>query len=406
MSSLFFKQGDISRIARSIKNKYPNTPGTTIYFVDKDPLEIAPLQDGCLYFAKDSANDKAYIYLDADSKRYAITGPVDWSEIYNKPLSSIISSIEFSEAPLTDDNEKHLNDSHNRYKRLNVYNLDNLTLENRIHLPFLYANQKDTLTAPLILGGEKDGKGDLDTSGKIILDPERGSQITDNNTATLFGFNGKQSSTKNLTVGHSSYNLQLRSKNSDERYSYGSTKVPGPKVSVSNDTDTKVVAYVDDIIPKAYGDENGNQIISSYINFTETGMKENDPYTIVLKNTAKTTKNLITTDYYIGGASAWTAGATVTLYTYKNGVKTAEADQRHIALTLPAGSTTQTGVITHNTDQSFAGIKSFETGIVAGVTAATTNDVKVKVHGAIGLGPNNNVKIHYNNVTDSLDFSF
>lgn len=67
------------------------------------------------------------------------------------------------------------------------------------------------ITGPLDFSG-----GDRTTSGKIVLNPANSSQITDNGTATLFGFTGK--GTSNLTVGNSAYNLVMRGKASRPTY--------------------------------------------------------------------------------------------------------------------------------------------------------------------------------------------
>ena len=60
-----------------------------------------------------------------------------------------------------------------------------------------------TMTGPLTITG-----GDAATAGKIILNNTGKGQITDSGVATLFGF----TSTSNLTVGHSNYNLVARGK--------------------------------------------------------------------------------------------------------------------------------------------------------------------------------------------------
>lgn len=88
----------------------PLAPDTGLTFIDGAASKKTPsIADGTIYFAtKDNDNtdtikihdidvtighNRAYIFLDDDGKRYAITGPVDWSEILNKPLNSILSNL-------------------------------------------------------------------------------------------------------------------------------------------------------------------------------------------------------------------------------------------------------------------------------------------------------------------------
>lgn len=269
-TTLEFAQGQLVDIASSYGQPY--MPDASISFIDGTSKQVSPaLKTGKLWFAlkEDDAAEtltvgnnsvslgrhRAYIFLDDDSNRYAVTGPVNWDEIYNKP--EVITKIDFIDG---------VNET---YKTLQGYN-ENAAIENaKVTLPFLYANKADTLTAPLTLSG-----GDSTTSGKIILNPKNGSQFTDNGTSTLFGFVGNQESTKNLTVGHTSYNLHLRTSTQD-RWSDENDKKNGPKITVNG---TKVIAYLDDIMPKAKCDSVGNQINDTY--FYSSRLNNTDPHTL------------------------------------------------------------------------------------------------------------------------------
>lgn len=412
MSSLFFKQGDISKIATSSDNIYPNVPGTKLNFLNEAPLEIIPLQDGCLYFAKDSVNTKAYIYLDADSKRYVITGPVDWSEIYNKPSSFIVSDIIFEDTGLTDDDGKKDNDINGKQKRLEVYDIDKALMKN-IRLPFLYANQKDTITAPITLSG-----GDGDSSGKFIITPNLASQITDHGTRTLFGFINKYTNpdsmaagTIPLTIGHGQYSMLLRSTSSEATSDKEATYDYRPTIYAQANNNTsctkRTVAYLEDIIPKAECDSEGNIIKDSYVGYNTISIT--DKYTLNYGNNNSGESSVSLTDYYIGSLGPqWISNSTtstldINLNYYKNGALT--TDITPLTLSIPAATSDVYGIVT-NSDQSFAGVKYFTSGLDVGAQHEETVDIKVSVHGAIGLGPNDNVKIHYNYATESLDFSF
>lgn len=68
-----------------------------------------------------------------------------------------------------------------------------------------------TLTSPLIASG-----GDAATAAKIVLDQSHAGQITNNSTATIFGFTSNNATT--LTVGHSSYALALRGSGTRPKY--------------------------------------------------------------------------------------------------------------------------------------------------------------------------------------------
>jgi hypothetical protein len=85
-------------------------PNTSITFLDGTTTKKIPdITNGTVYFAtKDNANTikmmvgeqdvdigfhRAYIFLDDNGKRYAITGPVDWTEILNKPSNEILTNL-------------------------------------------------------------------------------------------------------------------------------------------------------------------------------------------------------------------------------------------------------------------------------------------------------------------------
>lgn len=86
------------------------------------------------------------------------------------------------------------------------------------------------LTSPLTISG-----GDSATASKIILDNPTAGQITNQNTATLFGFTSNNATT--LAVGHSSYAMGLRG--SGTRPTYNSQSL-----ALYNDIPTSYVSSV------------------------------------------------------------------------------------------------------------------------------------------------------------------
>ena len=124
-----FALGELKNIASDYGQPY--LPGAQIHFITGKTNDVAPsTQEGKLWFAlKDDINaeelqvgedsvtlgrHRAYIFLDNNNKRYAITGPVNWSEIYNKP--TLVKNIEFTDS--SEGVNSTLLDSRRRYKRL------------------------------------------------------------------------------------------------------------------------------------------------------------------------------------------------------------------------------------------------------------------------------------------------
>ena len=87
------------------------------------------------------------------------------------------------------------------------------------------AKSGGTMTGPLTITG-----GDAATAGKIILNNTGKGQITDSGVATLFGF----TSTSNLTVGHSYYNLVMRGKASRPTYNGANVALVSDVVEAAN----------------------------------------------------------------------------------------------------------------------------------------------------------------------------
>lgn len=263
MAQLTFTKGSLDDIATNYGEPY--LPGSEVSFIDGSFTKTAPnINDGALRFAlkRDShpteikidethsifyGNDRAYIFLDeiyndgqnpARNIRYAVTGPVDWSEILNMP--NVASSISLSN------------------KKLSLVDANSFEFSN-VDLPFLYSNG-DTLTGPLLLSG-----GDSNSSGKIMLDNAICGQITNNGTSTLFGFTTPN--TDILTVGHIQYNLNLRTKAAarviDSALVIQNSK---PKVTVTgNNSQSHIIAYLDDVVYGAQTDGASNNIQDTYI---------------------------------------------------------------------------------------------------------------------------------------------
>ena len=126
----------------------PFAPGAQLTFLTGETEKVSPgITNGAIYFAtKDNAStstiqinginvpighNRAYIFLDDNSKRYAVTGPVDWNEVLNKPLDDIVADITI--------------DSANHY--LQHTSLSG-TLSTQKSLPFVLLSG-DTMTGPL-----------------------------------------------------------------------------------------------------------------------------------------------------------------------------------------------------------------------------------------------------------------
>ena len=152
VTPLIFNKNKLQFIADN--NGQPYVPDSNITFLDGTSTKKIPdITNGTLYFAtKDNENTikmmvgekevdlglhRAYIFLDDNDKRYAVTGPVDWSEILNKPLNQMLSNIQ-----LDSDNNKILN----------LFYLDNINdVQSQVSLPFLYSDRNDTMRGQLTI---------------------------------------------------------------------------------------------------------------------------------------------------------------------------------------------------------------------------------------------------------------
>ena len=73
-------------------------------------------------------------------------------------------------------------------------------------------------------------------------------------------------------------------------------------------------------------------------------------------------------------------------------------------MSIPAATTSDYGIVTTGA-QSFGGTKTFAT-VHVGTKDNETNDTKIFVHGAIGLGSDEQAKVYFNHATEIIDFSF
>lgn len=424
-TNLLFSVGNLTSIAENAGKPYLPKTDLSIPTQGASSGKSPDIINGSLRFGiKDGTNElitigsktynrttnAAYIYLDYNNKRYAITGPVDWTNIYNIPTSTIVRNITYSDTGFTDATNRVLNDVNGKYKALYLYDLTEAFMK-RVHLPFLYANQADTITAPITLGG-----GDSGTAGKLIITPSVAGQITDHGTRTLFGFTGAYTNPDtysagniSLTIGHGQYSMLLRSTSAESTSGKASTYDYRPTIYAQANNNTsctkRTVAYLEDTIPKALGDSAGNTIKESYISYDSLSITNN--YTFNYGNKNNQANTLTLTDYYIGSLGNWTSNTdnstlSTSLNYYKNGQST--ADLTALTLAIPAATTTGYGIVTHEA-QSFGGTKTFAQMHVGTLNEAT-NVTKLSVHGAIGLGGSNNINIYYNHDTDSVDFKF
>ena len=146
----------------------PFVPGAELTFLTGETEKVSPtLTNGAIYFAtKDDDNtdiikinnidvtvgyNRAYIFLDANNKRYAITGPVDWSEILNKPLTEILSNLTMA--------------STGNLHNLQLRYLNNVNeVKSNLTLPFVLQTG-DTMTGALTIARDNSS-----TSPRVSLD--------------------------------------------------------------------------------------------------------------------------------------------------------------------------------------------------------------------------------------------
>jgi hypothetical protein len=142
-------------------------------FIDGTKKPVSPgIENGKLYFGlKDDkssttikingqdvsvGNHRAYIFLDHENKRYAITGPIDWDDIFNKPI--VANDITYTDST----------------KKLALIDTGGGEITD-VTLPFV-KTAGDTMTGPLSIAQDATEAGSLK---KVTLDYNENTESLD-----------------------------------------------------------------------------------------------------------------------------------------------------------------------------------------------------------------------------------
>ena len=239
----------------------PFAPGTQLTFLDGETLKVSPsITNGAIYFAtKDNTDtdtiqingtdvtigyNRAYIFLDDNDKRYAITGPVDWDEVLNKPLDDILSNITLDE------------------KNLQLRSLNNVNaVKSLVALPFLFNDRDDTMTGHLTISQATSGLDNLTIKDETW--PCIGLRATTQGGTMWIEIPSKDPYTSvsntNLFIGNYTSAVRISSRGSIKLY-------PGSEIAAyqGSATDNTKSILFRGTADKAVQDENGNDIISTY----------------------------------------------------------------------------------------------------------------------------------------------
>ena len=147
--------------------------------------------------------------------------------------------------------------------------------------------------------------------------------------------------------------------------STGTKGVPLCDTTVTYNTNTKILNVV---ASTAKCDGSGNEIVSKYVTYTSSGAYLNTTTNVItLKNSNGDTSTAQIQNYYPSSASFSTATNAATLQ-IKNRSQHSSAVVSSFTVALPVATTTMAGIVTA-TDQTFAGKKTFNGGIVIGNSA-------------------------------------
>lgn len=382
IDALVFGKNELSKIASDIGQPY--APNTTLTFIDGTTKPVSPdIENGKLYFGlKDDAssttitingqnvsvgNYRAYIFLDHNNNRYAITGPVDWDDIFHKP--TIANNITYTAST----------------KKLALFNIAGGEITN-VTLPFV-KTAGDNITGHLYFTGANESSSTSSTS-QIVFGTSSNNHLALSSNKEALVINPTTSSTANQIV------LYL---NQASRFPLGID------ASGSTITATTFSGDLTGTADKAKKDSGGNEFVSSYVSYSFTDITKD--HEIKFSTPEGANKTWTENDHY-PTALTWTAGTTAgptaTITMYKNGV--ADTANNINITAIPSASTATSGIITTG-NQTIHGSKTFETSVVVGLAGATDSITKLKVYGSMNIG-NDRVNLSYNERTESLDFSF
>lgn len=310
---------------------------------------------------------RAFLYFDAVDKRYAVSGPVWWNDVQNKPI--IANNITYTASN----------------KKLALFDTIGSEITN-VTLPFVNTSG-DNITGHLYFTGA-DETSSISNTSQIVFGTSSNNHLALSSNKEALIINPTISSTANQIV------LYLNQ---------ASLFPKGIDASGSTVTATAFVGDLTGTADKAIKDISGNEFVSSYVSYDSTDITKAHEITFSTPN--GTTKTWTENDHY-PTAFTWAAGTTVgptaTITMYKNGV--ADASNNIAIAAIPSASAETSGVITTD-NQTMRGIKTFETSVVVGTTGTTNTATKLSVYGSVNIG-NDRVNLSYNEDAESLDFTF
>ena len=307
---------------------------------------------------------KAYLYFDTKDSRYAISGPIWWDDVLDKP--NIASSLGFVAST----------------KVLSLYDYEGTEISTET-LPFVN-NTGDALTGHLYFAGAKENSSVNNTS-QIIFGTSADNHVALSSNRKALVINPTATTTTNQIV------LWLEK---------ASEFPKGIDASGATITASTFKGNLNGTANKAKQDNSGNTFTSSYMSYSKTDVT--DAHKIIFSTPNGTTKEWVENDHY---PVSWTwalgtsVGPTATIAMEKNGVA---IDPIAVAA-IPSATKQNAGIVTSST-QTFGGEKTFE-AVNVGATGGTDTTVLLKVYGSINIG-NDKVNLSYNTEAESLDFTF